>query len=235
MIPNTEPRPVWSQIALGAIAVVAIGCPACSSPATREAKTARQHQSGVIEIPRRTLVFQPTRDDMTVRQVVFSVFSSNPERLRVNGAPPAPGVVVADPHHAWMYIDLPRASKNQFELAQMKIEFAPHRPTGLLCVSVKAWFGEVTNQYDSLYYENVEDRYALVAYCTRAPDWPMAKARFGMNRVASVREFKEALSKPFVIKLNQRPLRPDWAPSTPPPREPRPHGRDAGHDDREAQ
>jgi hypothetical protein len=218
--------------ALGALAVVVMGSPASSAPATRMAEAAAPPQTEVIELARQTLVFQPTRDDMTVHRVLFSVFSSDPEALRVNGSPPAPDDVHADPNHAWMHIELPQAAKNRFEFAQMKIEFAPRRPQALLCVSVKAWFGEVSNQYDALYYENVKDRYALVAYCTKAPDWPPVKARFGMNRVASVREFKEALARPFVIALNQRPL-PQGSSAAPPP-EPPPRGPEGRPDHRES-
>jgi hypothetical protein len=63
-----------------------------------------------------------------------------------------------------------------------------------------------------MYYQNLDDRYALLSYCTRAPEASGVQSRFKQNRVATVDEFKQALGKPFVIKLNQRALRKEWAP-----------------------
>jgi hypothetical protein len=84
----------------------------------------------------------------------------------------------------------------------------PREPTGLVCMSVKVWFHQVPNEYDSLFYEKTDDRYALVSHCTSAegPDWAQARPRFQQNRVESLEAFREALSRPFEIRLNQRPL-----------------------------
>ncbi len=73
--------------------------------------------------------------------------------------------------------------------------------SGPLCMSVKVWFNEVTNQYDSPFYENVPDRYALVSYCTK--DIPEARARHRQNRVATLEEFKGRLNQSFVLKLKE--------------------------------
>jgi hypothetical protein len=160
-------------------------------------------KASVIEFQRQTLVFAPTRDDMTVSQVVFSVFASHPGMVRVNGA---------KSNSTFMYIDLKRVAKNQFELPPLKIEFSTNEPGGLLCVSIKVWFSEVSNQYDSMFYQNLDDRYALVAWCTGPTESSEARSRFKQNRVATVKEFKETLSKPFVIKLKPTSLRREWAP-----------------------
>jgi hypothetical protein len=157
----------------------------------------------VIELARQTLVFAPTRDDMTVSQVVFNVFASDPNALRVNGA---------RSNSTFSYIDLKPVAKNQFELPSLKIEFDTNAPGALLCLSVKVWFSEVSNQYDSLFYKNTDDRYALVTWCSSSPDSSSARSRFRQNRLAKEKEFKEALSKPFIINLNQRPLRREWRP-----------------------
>lgn len=155
----------------------------------------------ILEFRRQTLTFEPTRDDITVGRVVFSVYCSNPRAVRVNGVRPT---------SEWRLIDLEQVGRNRFEMAPLRIESLAPR-SGLLCVSVKAWFNEVTNQYDALIYENLADRYALVSYCTSSAEHPPeVKARFSQNPVPTVSEFKEALAEPFVIELTQRPLRDEW-------------------------
>ena len=113
---------------------------------------------------------------------------------------------------AWLYISLARLATNQFELAPLRIEFPSNEHSGLLCLPVRGWFNEVSNQYDSMYYQNLDDRYALVSYCTSAPEASDARSRFKQNRVATVDEFKQSLGKPFVLKLKPTPLRKEWAP-----------------------
>jgi hypothetical protein len=151
-----------------------------------------------IELERRRLVFRPTRDDMTIARAVFTVHCSRPDEVRLNGA---------RPESSWTYMDLVPVGENEFELAPLKIEVSLDG-VGLLCMSVKVWFREVPNEFDSLYYENPDDRYALVSFCTSAegPDWQGARPRFKQNRVATLEQFREALSKPFDIRMNRRPL-----------------------------
>lgn len=168
-----------------------------SHPSPEAGATGQDEKFDVIQLERQTFVFQPSRDDFTVGKVVFSVHCSRPEEVRVNGREPA----------SWNYIYLARVGKNLFELAPLRIEIEKE-PRGLLCMSLKVWFEEVTNQSDGLFYEKLDDRYALVAFCTRAegPDWERAEPRFSQNRVESLEQFKAALSKPFELRLNQRPL-----------------------------
>jgi hypothetical protein len=124
------------------------------------------------------------------------VYDSDPEQVWVNGA---------KPRSSWTYIDLDQTAKNRFELPLLRIEYARTHPDILVCMSVKALFNEVTLQYDSMYYEDIEDRYALVSYCTHPSDHPSeVTARFSQNSVATLDEFTAALAQPFVIKLNQR-------------------------------
>jgi hypothetical protein len=123
----------------------------------------------------------------------------NLEAIRMNGVKPEIPAIY-----------LNQVGKNQFELPALKIAFSSQELGGPLYMSLKAWFNELTNQGDSPYYENVPDRYALLSYCTKEDDDPSkVNARMGANRVATVKEFKERLTRPFVIKLNQRPLRKD--------------------------
>jgi hypothetical protein len=155
----------------------------------------------VIEFPRQTIVFAPTRSDMTVGRVTFAVFFPNREAIRLNGA---------KPDSTFTYVDLKQLATNRFELAPLKIEFSTNGQSGPLCMSIKAWFNEVSNQYDSLFYQNLDDRYALVSYCTSSPASSEARSRFKQNRVATVKEFKEILAKPMVMRLKQTPLRKEW-------------------------
>ena len=163
-------------------------------------------QAKVIELPGQKLVFKPTRDDITVGCVIFSLFHSNLgeplnlEAIRVNGT---------QPKAAKLY--LKQTGKNQFELPALKIEFSSEELGGPLYMSLKVWFNELTNQKDGFVYEHLPDRYAIVSYCTKEDDDPSkVNARLGANREAKLKEFKERLAKPFVIELNQRPLREEW-------------------------
>ena len=65
-----------------------------------------------------------------------------------------------------------------------------------------------STELNLMHFDYLDDRYALVSFCDRAegPDWEGARPRFHQNRVANLMQFREALSKPFQIRLNQRPL-----------------------------
>ncbi|MDA1051037.1 MAG: hypothetical protein O3C40_11240, partial [Planctomycetota bacterium] len=109
----------------------------------------------VIELPGQKLVFKPTRDDITVGCVIFSLYHSNPgeplnlEAIRVNGT---------QPKTARLY--LKQTGKNQFELPALKIAFSSEELGGPLYMSLKVWFNELTNQKDGFVYEHLPDRYA---------------------------------------------------------------------------
>jgi len=184
-----------------AAALVQTGCahePPLPSPEAAPLPAAPQDPAEVIRFDRRTLVFRPSREDFTVASAVFSIFCSKPGEVRIDGA---------RPDSPWRYVDLARVDENRFELPAIEIEL-PREATGLVCMSVKVWFHQVPNEYDSLFYEKTDDRYALVSHCTRAegPDWEQARPRFEQNRVESLEAFREAISKPIEIRLNQRPL-----------------------------
>jgi hypothetical protein len=99
---------------------------------------------------------------------------------------------------------LRQVAQNEFELPALKIEYSDNEPGAFLCMSVKAWFNEVSNFGDAMLYENLPDRYALLAWCSS----PEQRHRFDENRVATLSEFKEMLSKPFAIRLNHKPFPP---------------------------
>lgn len=142
---------------------------------------------------------------MTVGCVIFSVATAHPQSLRLNGVSPTSS--------SWKRIYLKQVARNEFELPDVKVEFTPGRGDEILCVSVKAWLNEATNQYDGMYYQHLDDRYALLSWCSRPPEafaQTEFKARFGQNRVESLDEFKLALSRPFPIRLNDKPLREEW-------------------------
>jgi hypothetical protein len=191
-------------LVLGMLGLIATGRADQSSRQAPEASTpARKDLTEVIELPRQTLIFKPTRDDVTVGCLIFSLYQAdmgkaiNLDAIRVNGVKPEIPVIY-----------LKQVGKNQFELPVLKIEFSSQELGGPLYMSLKAWFNELTNQGDSFYYENVLDRYALLSYCSKEDDDPSkVNARMGANRVATVKEFRERLARPFVIKLNRLPLR----------------------------
>ncbi len=196
-----------SALVLCAIAMIAIAWPQQSFAQAPVADTPAEVKfSEVIELPRQTLTFKPTRDDITVGCVIFSLHHSNSrkaiplEAIRVNGAQPKTPVLY-----------LKQVEKDRFELPAVKIEFSSKVLGGPLYLTAKVWFNELTNQYDSPFYENVADRYALVSYCTNEDEDPSkVNGRLGANRVTSLKEFRDRLGKPFVISLNERPLREEW-------------------------
>lgn len=177
--------------------------------------SARQSLIEIIEIDAHVLNFIPTRDDFTIGRAVFTFHcareATSSEYENEGGRTFKKccqyWVNNEQPDSPWKYIDLKQVGKNQFQLAPMKVEFSKER-SGHLCMSVKVWFNEVTNMSDSMYYENLDDRYSLVSFCTSYEDfdWINTRPRFGQNRVSTLEQFKEALTKPFVIKLNQQPL-----------------------------
>ena len=178
-----------------------ISTPGCAGSAAPQAAGAKD-LSHVVDLPRQTLTFKPTRDDLTVGCVVLSLVGTQP--ARVNG-------VETDSRYSYLY--LRQAAKNQFELPAMKIEYSLDGPEPIFCMSVKVWFNEVTNQHDSDLYVNRDDRYSLVSWCTSPPELSSDtsyKARFGQNRVQTLEEFKATLAKPFVLRMNQRPLKPEF-------------------------
>ncbi|HAV61659.1 MAG TPA: hypothetical protein DCY13_04750 [Verrucomicrobiales bacterium] len=187
--------------------LLANGCVSRSEKVSPQAGSPESERGpGVIEIPGRELTFVPSRDDITVARVTFSVASSSPDSVKVNGAR-------LDP--AWLYLELTPVARNRFKLEPLRIEHPVKAAgTNLLCISVKAWFQEVTTQYDSMYYENLDDRYALISWCTHPPESAGVSgfgSRFKQNRVETVEEFKEVLTKPIPIRLNKRPLREEWS------------------------
>jgi hypothetical protein len=66
-----------------------------------------------------------------------------------------------------------------------------NRLARLVLLSIKVFFNEITYQYDALYYETVDDRYALLSYCTTDErfDWVDTEPRFGPNRVGTLEKF----------------------------------------------
>ena len=193
-----------SVTAFAVLALIAAGCAHKPVRTTPEANLSGVKQ--VIEFRRQTLALKPTRDDITVGCVIFSMYQSDMgkalplDAIRVNGR---------QPKIETLY--LKQVGKNRFEFPAMKIEFSTNELGSPLYVALKAWFNELTNQEDSPYYDEkyLEDRYALLSYCTDENDDPSkVNARLGANRRKTLKEFQKALGRPFVIRLNQRPLRP---------------------------
>jgi hypothetical protein len=177
------------------------------APATEASALPRKNLLGLIELPRQTLNFKPTRDDFTIGSVVLQVIQleyppsgsvrpASPGSVRINGVVPKNHILY-----------LKQVGKNQFELPELKLEYSNESATGPVYLTIKAWFNEASNQGDVPFYENHADRYALLTYCTNEADDPtVLNARWGANRAVTLQEFRAKLAAPIVIKLNQKPL-----------------------------
>ena len=152
----------------------------------------------VVAIESGTLALSTSRPDISVGKVVLSVLATRPDEVKVDGRPPA---------DEWTVRELVALGDGRWQLPALRVE-APAGHAGIIAVSVKAWFVEVDNRDDGLYYARLDDRYALVSYATRAdgPDWPRVRPRFSQNRAATLEAFRAALTRPLRIELNDRPL-----------------------------
>lgn len=203
---STMKAPTLSVLALAVLVLVATGCAHPRSRSSGAGAPDGKPLTLVMELPRQMLTFKPTRDDITVGCAILSLWQAdmgkalNLEAIRVNGKKPKT-----------VRLYLKQVGRNRFEVPALKIEFSSEEVGGPLYVALKVWFNELTNQEDSSFYESAHlaDRYALLSYCTKEDEDPSkVNARLGANRVRTVAEFKERLAQPFVIRLNQRPLRP---------------------------
>src|SRR4051794_28622908 len=87
--------------------------PAQTSPVATAPTTTHKALAHSVDLPRRTLIFKPTRDDLTVGCVVFSLVGTQPPRVN--------GVDLKSPY---TYVFLKQLAKNEFELPAMKIKYA---------------------------------------------------------------------------------------------------------------
>ena len=184
----------------GAALGFAGGCAAKAKPTATDPGDPTQPAARVIDLGPQTLVFTPTRDDLTVRCVTLAVLSSHP--VRING-------VQAPPYN---YLYLEQVGKNQFRLPALRIEFAPDGPETIGGLALKVWFNEVTNQFDSDLYENRDDRYALLSWFTNPPELlkDTSFMRSAHNRVQTPGEFRQRLTQPFPLRMKRTPLGADW-------------------------
>jgi len=203
--PLPPPERSIAGLFLGLAVLLAGGCALSPSLQAQAADSPRHAPlTETIQLQRRTLVFEPSRADLSVGCVVLTMASSAP--VRVNG-------LQAKSPQRWRSIYLKQVGTNRFALPALKIDYAPHEADDILCLSLKLWFNEVSNMHDSPFYENVADRYALVSWCSKPPEsasdssW---KARFSQNREAELKAFQAKLAQPLPIRLNQRKLQADW-------------------------
>ena len=193
-------RPAGYVAILVALAGEALVCAAEAQRTATQPSAQIKPAGRVIELGRQTLTFVPTRDDLTVRCVTLAVLSSHP--VGINGVEARP----------WNYLYLKQVGKNQFELPALRIEFAPEGPETIGCLSVKIWFNEVTHQFDSDLYENRDDRYALVSWCTNPPELlkDTSYRRSAHNREQTPGELRERLARPFPLRMKRTPLKAEW-------------------------
>ncbi len=149
-----------------------------------------------ITFKRQVLEFAPTRPDLTVGIVWFTVLTpdkdwtvkldeSEKDNLKDQGD--------------LKLLDLKQVGKNRFELPALSLERTGEKD-GAVCMSVKIWFNELPNER-LFFFKKIEDRYSQLSYCSR--DVPEAEHHFSQNRVATLEEFREHLKQPFVLNLTQ--------------------------------
>ena len=151
----------------------------------------------MIEFDRQILSFTPSRADLSVGIVWLSVLTPDDDwTVTLSEAERANFQDVG----TLKYVELKQVGTNRFELPPLKVE--PRKnDSGPVCLSVKAWFNEVSSEYESLYWVNVADRYGLLTFCTRED--ARIRARFKQHLVATLEEFRAGLGKPFVLNLRR--------------------------------
>jgi hypothetical protein len=174
--------------------------PGCAQRPGATQPASSLHWTTIAEFDRQTLVFRPTRDDITVGCALLNLYPHRMEEMRVNGD------TLEVPR-----LYLKQVGRNEFELPKLKIELAD-APEAVLCMSIKPLFNEATNQNDGRFYQNLEDRYALVSWCSREPhNEEERNGRMRNNPVRSLEDFKTALAQSLVIPLNNEPLLPEYS------------------------
>ncbi len=185
---------VLTFISAGLTVVVACRCLVAADDLTNR----------VISFDRKVLEFTPNRADLTVGIVWLSVLT--PDEDWTVSLQQTERINFQDTG-SHKYVELKQIEHNRFELPPLKIE-AIKRESGPVCVSLKVWFNEILNEFDSLYWIDTADRYSLLTFCTG--DDKTAQARHSQNRVRTLREFRTVLDRPFALRLRRdlAPLRP---------------------------
>jgi hypothetical protein len=102
-------------------------------------------------------------------------------------------------------LELTGPAPNTAEMGDLRISFSGEG--SLLCIALRAIFQEVPHQNDVDVYAVSGDRFSLVSYCSGAqPDSVPNRYPFEQNRVGSIAEFVERLSRPIDVKLKPGPL-----------------------------
>jgi hypothetical protein len=149
-----------------------------------------------VSFERQVLEFAPTRPDLTVGIVWFTVLTPDKDWIVKLDKAEKDNF---DDRGDTKYLELKQVGKNRFELPALTIDPAGEK-SGAVCMSVKIWFNEIPNER-LFFFVKLEDRYSQLSYCTR--DVPEARHHFSQNRVATLDEFRECLKKPFVLNLTE--------------------------------
>jgi len=115
-----------------------------------------------IAFERQAIEFSPTRPDLTVGIVWFTVLTPDKDwTVNVKNLDRED----FDDRGDQKYLELKQVGKNRFELPALTIEPASEK-SGAVCMSVKIWFNEIPNER-LFFFVKLEDRYAQLSYCTR--------------------------------------------------------------------
>ena len=196
--------PAAHALRLGLAVVLALaGGPAACAPRTGAMTE--------IALPAQTLRFRPSRDDVTVRAAWLQVRCVMPPA----GAAPAAETAYRKCQTFTIngraidgdstLFEWTGAEPNTAEMEGLRIEFSGEG--SLLCIALRAIFHEVPHNDDVDAYAVNGDRASLVSYCSGPqPASVPNRFPFEQNRVGSIGEFVEILSRPIEVKLKPGPL-----------------------------
>lgn len=158
-----------------------------------------------IELERRTLAFEPSRDDLNVGVAICVILAPEDDwTVKTPDEKPASH----SNRDGWNTLELKETGRNRFLFPRTRI-VPKGDESGPVCLNLKIWFKELPNEDDSPFYLNTPDRYALVSFCTE--DTSRTLPRHSQNRVQTLDLFNERLSRP--IALNMKNNRVPWRPN----------------------
>jgi hypothetical protein len=189
------------QIAMLLVLTLFLGT--CAHPPARETVNTSKPAPHTLDLPREIVTLQPSRDDLTVGAAILLLYTSHPQNISIETAQPMHGDI--------NFIYLKQIGKNQFELPAITLDLPQNDPKAFLCLSLKLYFNEITNMYDSDIYEKRDDRYSMISYVQGTPEpVPVGRFSFTQNKVPSLADFESFLSKPIPVRLKSIPLKPEW-------------------------
>lgn len=157
-------------------------------------------------LPPQTLRFTPSRDDVTVRAAWMQFRCVMPSGGATYRACPGFTVNGRPVDIDTAMLEFPATGRNTAEMGRVDVSFAGEGSH--LCIALRAIFNEVPHDDDVGIFAVSRDRASLLSYCTVEvqPDQVPNRYPFEQNRVRSLKEFVERLSRPIEVRLRTGPL-----------------------------